>query len=90
MGTNPGGAHSAFPTVLELQIRDRVAYRSKPQNVGAAMTKQLEVLGRKHSVEGRNWSALFYLTTAPNSELGGVTLFRLGTSTLGGTHILAY
>ncbi len=90
LGANPGAAQTAFPTVLALKIRDRVTYRSKPQDLGAAMTKALEVLGRRHTVRGRNWSAVFYLTTAPNSANGGVTLFTLGTSTLGGTHILAY
>lgn len=91
LGANPAGAHQAFPTVLGLRVRDRVAYRAKPQDVGAASTLALEVLGRHHSVQGRNWSSTFFLTTAPNATTdGGVLLFTLGTSTLGGTHILAF
>lgn len=87
LGINPG-ATGDFTVALNTRIRDRVTYRSHPQTVGSALSKQLEVQGRSHTVvNGVSWTTRFYLIAAPGD---GVDLFTLGTSELGGSHILAY
>lgn len=87
LGVDAGADLSAFPDVLALQVGDRVTYRSQPNATGSVVTSALEILGGRHRVAGVNWDAEFYTTAAPNV---GVDLFILGTSTLGGSHILAY
>lgn len=86
LGVNPGENDAEWDAVA-IRIGDRIAYRSHPQEAGTATTKALEVIGRHHKMQGMRWEADFYATAAPAD---GVTLFTLGTSTLGGTHVLAY
>ena len=84
---DPAATPAEFPMALGVQVFDRVAYRSHPQQVGTATTKALEVLGRHEQLEGMDWRIAFYLTGHPDQ---GVDLFTLSVSQLSGPHILAY
>lgn len=87
LGINPGAAQDGYPVALGTRIRDRVEWRSKPQDTGDPVTKSLEVMGRHTRTQGVHWETTYYLTASPSV---GVTLFTLGTSELGSTDILAY
>lgn len=87
LGINPGANPVENATAVLTRIGDRVNYRAKPQDAGAATTKALEVLGRKHRVTDVEWETSYYLTASVSAIVG---LFILDDSLLDGTDVLAY
>lgn len=73
--------------VLGLDLGHRVTCTRTPQGTGSAFDLDFVVGGIQHSVSGAEWLTELYVSPAPDST---VELFTLGTSELGGTHILAY
>lgn len=73
--------------ILGLEIGDRIRSSRIPQAVGSALTFDAIVEGIRHDITKAEWSVQFVVSPAYNVD---VPLFRLGTSQLGGTHILAH
>lgn len=86
LGIRPGRAESAFPVAVDTRMGDRLAYRSRPLDVGSVIEKELMVEGVEQEVAGLDWSTKYFTSTAPSSH---VQLFILGTSVLDGPDILA-
>lgn len=73
--------------VLELELGYRVTTQRTPQGVGSAISREFHVDGIRHQVSVAEWWVELYVSPAVDQDL---TLFTLGTSTLGGTHVLAH
>lgn len=73
--------------VLGLEIGDRVRITRTPQKVGAAFTLDCIVEGIRHQITKVEWHTELVVSPAFNVD---IPLFTLGTSQLGGTHILAH
>lgn len=73
--------------ILALEIGHRVTCARTPQGVGDPFSVDCVVAGINHEVTAATWVVEFYLSPAPDAT---VSLFTLGTSTLGGVDVLAY
>ena len=74
-------------TVLGLDLGHRVSTVRTPQGVGDPIELDFTVDGIQHRIGATEWWVELYVSPAPDNA---VTLFTLGTSTLGGTHVLAH
>lgn len=74
-------------TVLGLDLGHRVTVNRTPQGVGAEIDLDFVVEGVSHDVGFNEWWVDLFVSPVPQDT---VELFILGTSELGGTHILAH
>ena len=73
--------------LLGLDLGHRITCSRTPQGVGSAFSIDCVVAGIRHEITAVEWLMELYLAPAPDNT---VELFTLGTSQLGGTHILAH
>lgn len=74
-------------TVLGLDLGHRVTVHRTPQGVGSQIALDFLVDGIAHEVGVKEWWVDLFVSPVPEDT---AELFLLGTSTLGGTHILAH
>lgn len=73
--------------VLALDLGYRVTCVRTPQGVGDAISREFHIDGIQHRIGVAEWWVEFYVSPAVDQDL---ELFTLGTSTLGGSHVLAH
>lgn len=78
---------SEHDQVLGLDLGHRVSVQRTPMGVGDPITRDFTVDGIRHRIGVAEWWVELYVSPAPDQALD---LFTLGTSTLGGTHVLAF
>ena len=74
-------------TILGLELGYRVTVTRTPQAVGSAITTAFLIDGIGHEVTETEWWWEAYVSPVPSAT---ASVFVLGTSTLGGTHVLGY
>lgn len=74
-------------TVLGLDLGHRVTVNRTPQGVGAQIDLDFQVEGVSHDIGFNEWWVTLFVSPVPQDT---VELFLLGSSPLGGIHVLAH
>lgn len=77
--------NTEWPTVLALELGDRVTFEVTPQGVGSQVAKEMTVSTIRHDIRsgGFDWTV-----SLEGDPIDPTSYFVLGTSTLNGTHVL--
>lgn len=71
-----------YPTILGLELGDRVTYKRKPQNVGAVTSLDMRVEAIRHTVERQTWKTELQLSPF-NLAPTGLPVFVWGVTRWG-------